>query len=236
MSIFRFKQFAVDQTHCAMKVNTDGVLLGALAGAGSPQSILDIGTGTGVVALMLAQRFADARINAVEIDELAALTAATNFANSPFADRVKGWSLSFQQYFENHHDKTYDLVVSNPPFYINALTSPGKAKTIAKHADAAFFEQLLCIVPKHLNPGGQFALILPGNTADLVGSLAAQNGLHLVHRTEISSYPEYPPHRQIVVFSNNRADLTEDQLVIYAEPQKYTAQYRTVLLNFLTIF
>src|ERR1700743_597427 len=118
--VFHFKQFAVDQTGCAMKINTDGVLLGALTEADKPETILDIGTGTGVIALMLAQRFTDAKIDTVEIDIDTAQTAERNFKASPFADRLTVYALGFESYFEKYPEKKYDLIVSNPPFYIDS--------------------------------------------------------------------------------------------------------------------
>src|ERR1700761_5120599 len=107
--MFHFKKFTVDQSGCAMKINTDGVLLGALAEADQPKTILDIGTGTGVIALMLAQRFADAQIDAVEIDPMAAQTAGSNFINSPYAERLNIYPVGFEQFFEQNPDKKYDL-------------------------------------------------------------------------------------------------------------------------------
>src|ERR1700761_2572209 len=106
-----------------MKINTDGVLLGAMASAGNAANILDIGTGTGVIALMLAQRFADAKIDAVEIDEMAAQTASRNFESSVFAGRLTVYPASFEKYFDEHPARKYDLIVSNPPFYIDSLKS-----------------------------------------------------------------------------------------------------------------
>ena len=103
--MFRFKQFSVDQTACAMKINTDGVLLGAMAGEGNPLSILDIGTGTGVIALMLAQRFTNAKTDAVEIDEQAAATAKSNFSNSTFENRLTLYGKGFERFFEDHPEK-----------------------------------------------------------------------------------------------------------------------------------
>jgi len=139
--MFHFKQFSVDQTACAMKINTDGVLLGSLTQANHPQKILDIGTGTGVVALMLAQRFINAQIDAVEIEASAAKTAEANFVNSPFNKRLKIYHSSFQNYFDQYSDKQYALIVSNPPFYINSLQSPGANKSLAKHAGKGFLKR-----------------------------------------------------------------------------------------------
>src|SRR5476649_1720171 len=106
--VFHFKQFDVDQTGCAMKINTDGVLLGAFAEADAPKAVLDIGTGTGVIALMLAQKFPGAKIDAIEIDQAAAGTATRNFQNSPFAERLNITQSSFQKYFEQFSKRKYD--------------------------------------------------------------------------------------------------------------------------------
>ena len=111
-----------------MKINTDGVLLGAMAGADDSQTILDIGTGTGVIALMLAQRSANAKVDAVEIDTDAAQTAERNFKGSPFADRLNIFPWSFEDYFDRFTTLKYDLIVSNPPFYIASLKSPAIRK------------------------------------------------------------------------------------------------------------
>src|ERR1700723_2567929 len=129
-----------------MKINTDGVLLGAMAEAYAPKSILDIGTGTGVIALMLAQRYADATIDAVEIDKGAADTAGKNFLKSPFARSLQVFELGFEDYFHHYNDKKYDLIVSNPPFYVSSLKSPGAKKNLAKHTDIDFFEQLVIAI------------------------------------------------------------------------------------------
>ena len=121
--LFHFKQFSIDQSGCGMKVNTDGVLLGALVQATDPQSILDIGTGTGVIALMLAQRFSVAEIEAIEIDQAAYETALMNFNNLRFSNRLKAHNNSFQKFSVEQPDKRYDLIVSNPPFFLNSLGS-----------------------------------------------------------------------------------------------------------------
>ncbi len=165
--IFRFKQFAVDQTGCAMKINTDGVLLGALVEANQAKTILDIGTGTGVIALMLAQRFTEAQIDAVEIDPMAAQTAGKNFINSPYAERLNIYPVGFEQFFEQNPDKKYDLIVSNPPFFINSLKSPEAKRKLAKHTDEDFFKKLIKI-STHLNPDGVCWLIIPPTIADFV--------------------------------------------------------------------
>ena len=234
--MFHFKQFAIDQTGCAMKINTDGVLLGALVEADVPQHIMDIGTGTGVIALMLAQRFANATIDAVEIDKTAAHTARTNFQNSKFNNRLALYAHSFESYFDNHAQKKYDLVVSNPPFYINSLESPEAKKNTAKHADGNFFENLVKAVSVHLTATGTFWLILPLDTADLVKTIAQQNNLYLQKTITIKSYPDSNPHREMLVFGLSDAKEMDEEFVIYQDEKVYSSAYIDKLKDFFTIF
>ena len=234
--MFRFKQFSVDQTGCAMKINTDGVLLGAMAGEGYPLNILDIGAGTGVISLMLAQRFTNAVIDAVEIDEQAAATAKSNFGNSPFKNRLSLYAKGFEQFFEDHPEKRYDLIVSNPPFYINSLQSPGVKTNLAKHAADGFFEKLISVVAPQLTEQGICWLILPVDTSALVKNLALQSGLYLQKTISIHSFKDDAAHRKILAFGKNNTQTIADKFIIYSEPKVYTDMYRDVLKDFLTIF
>jgi tRNA1Val (adenine37-N6)-methyltransferase len=234
--MFRFKQFSVDQNGCAMKINTDGVLLGAFAEADEPKNILDIGTGTGVIALMLAQRFTSAQIDAVEIDIFAAKTAGKNFENSPFADRLKIFETDFQNYFRNHYKQKYDLIVSNPPFHLNSLKSPEAKKSLAKHTGNNFFEDLIMAAYKNLNDTGSLWLILPLQAAELVKELIGQTALYLQKTTYVCSFENDCPHREIVVLGLNDIKLINSSFVIYKEPKIYSEMYINVLKNFFTIF
>ncbi|WP_413666867.1 tRNA1(Val) (adenine(37)-N6)-methyltransferase [Mucilaginibacter sp. Mucisp86] len=234
--MFRFKQFSVDQTGCAMKINTDGVLLGAMAGEGEPLNILDIGTGTGVIALMLAQRFTNAIIDAVEIDEQAAITAKDNFSNSPFKNRLALYAKGFEEFFEDHPEKRFDLIVSNPPFYINSLQSPGIKTNLAKHAADGFFERLVSTVATQLTEQGTGWLILPVDTSELVKDLIKQHGLFLKKIITIHSFKEDAAHREILAFGKSDEPLTADKFIIYSEPKVYTEMYCELLKDFLIIF
>jgi len=234
--IFKFKQFDVVQSGCAMKINTDGVLLGALANADHPQTILDIGTGTGVIALMLAQRFKDAKIDAVEIDQSAAETAGSNFKNSPFSERLTIYPSGFADFFDQYPYKKYDLIVSNPPFYINSLKSPEAKKELAKHADRNFFSDLISYAAKGLTGKGVICLILPLDTVALVKDIAFKNGLSQKKKTVIFSYQNSESHREIIFLSQGGNKVTDDQFVIYQSPKVYTEQYQETLKDFFTIF
>lgn len=236
MSTFRFKQFNVDQTGCAMKVNTDGVLLGALASGHSIDMALDIGAGTGVIALMLAQRFPNAYVDAVEVDQAAGYTAGTNFLESSFNQRLRLYTRSFQDYFTENPERKFDLIVSNPPFYIQSLPSLGQKKAMAKHAGDDFFEQLISSCARHLSENGNLWLILPLPTAALVRQLAALHKLYLQQIISIQSYPHTQPHRQILALGHHQTELKEQRLIIYNEPKIYSDHYQGLLKDFLTIF
>ncbi len=236
MSVFRFKQFDVDQTGCAMKVNTDGVLLGALVDAGNARRVLDIGTGTGVIALMLAQRFPYIHTDAVEVDDTASGTATANFTGSPFAGRLHGHHQSFQDHFKENTGHRYDLIVSNPPFYINSLHSPGATRTLAKHADSHFFDQLITLCPQQLTNEGQLWLILPTDTAAYVRELLNSSELLVQQVVNIRSYSHSEAHRQVLCLGFTDNEIATSELTIYAEPKVYTEAYRQLLKNFLTIF
>ena len=152
--MFAFKKFVIHQDHCAMKVGTDGVLLGAWANGGS--RILDIGTGTGLIALMMAQRFADATIDAVEIDAEAAAQARENVAATAYADRISIAETAIQLY-PTHHK--YDAIVSNPPFFIDSLINPNAQRTTARHACALKYCELFAAVKALLDSDGEFSAI-----------------------------------------------------------------------------
>ncbi|HWD89202.1 MAG TPA: methyltransferase [Mucilaginibacter sp.] len=234
--MFRFKQFDVDQTGCAMKINTDGVLLGALADANHPKTILDIGTGTGVIALMLAQRFPGAQIDAVEIDEQAAQTGARNFTGSPFAERLTVYPSSFADFFDKYPGRKYDLIVSNPPFYINSLKSPKKGKEIAKHADRGFFEMLIRDASLHLSEDGVFCLILPVYTAELVLKLGDKYGLFPSKKVMVRSFAISEPHRMILFLELKQMSLQEASLSIYKAVNIYSEEYVKLLQPYFIAF
>jgi tRNA1Val (adenine37-N6)-methyltransferase len=234
--IFRFKQFNLDQTGCAMKINTDGVLLGVLATVDQPKTILDIGTGTGVIALMLAQRFIDSQIEAVEIDQTAAETAQRNFEGSPFADRLSLYADSFEHYLNNHSDRKYDLIISNPPFHINSLESPGDKKSLAKHTDEQFFKNLVKSVAEHLTEQGSCWLILPLKTAELVKVIADKYGLYLNKKIAIKSFETSAPHREIVCMGWNKIPIEISSLVIYESVGNYSITYKQLLQPYFIAF
>jgi len=269
--VFQFKQFEVDQSGCAMKINTDGVLLGALAGKsrseGEMQRILDIGTGTGVIALMLAQRFQFAHIEAIEIDRDAAERAEYNFNKSPFSGRmdVFGASLAdFDPFAKPHREKNtelgiYDLIVSNPPYFLDSLKNPDKKKEVARHTDRAFFALLLNNADRWLKPKGELQLILPPQLSTYIEKTvfeklsessgdAGNNLFRLVpmQRIEIYSFEkDTQPIRILQTFRKSGSrdrflpfnpPASAEKFVIYSERGVYSQVYRQLLADFFLSF
>ena len=235
-SIFKFKQFKIDQSGCAMKINTDGVLLGAIAGfsveinfEAADKRILDIGTGTGVIALMLAQRFPKSIIDAVEIDSTAAQAAAINFKQSPFSDRLKAFLTDIITF---EPENRYDLVVSNPPYFVNDQKSAEQRKMVARHTDERFFESLVIKVKELLNENGQFWLILPVKQADLVIEKAMVNEMHLKKEISIHSDETKPVIRKIICLGKTASTPEKSNFFIYKERDEYTDAYKILLNGF----
>lgn len=236
MSVFRFKQFVVDQSGCAMKINTDGVLLGAIATAFHPKRILDVGTGTGVISLMLAQRFPSTIVDAIEIDPLAAATARRNFQTSPFSDRLTSYAVALNDF---KPDTPYDLIVSNPPFFLHSLKNDDIRKRIARHTDMAFFSQLLGRSQQWLSPAGSLQVILPSLLANVIGQKAADEfGLPARATTAIRSFAAQPPIRHIVSLGKQADSKPSelDELIIYEHRGVYSPAYRKLLKAFFLAF
>jgi len=235
-AIFRFKQFQVDQQGCAMKINTDGVILGAISGFAADAvnyRALDIGTGTGVIAMMMAQRYDSAVIDAVEIDESAAQAAGRNFTASPFSDRLAVLHNDIAA-FESAN--CYDLIVSNPPYFVNDLKSFEKRKSIARHAEDSFFESLVIKSSELLSANGLLWLILPVKQADLVLSLAGSSGLYLNSVVNIQSDVSKPVIRKVICLSKHVELLKEETFYIYESEKVYTDAYRKLLKDFFLAF
>jgi tRNA1Val (adenine37-N6)-methyltransferase len=229
-SWFQFQQFRVNQDRCAMKISTDAVLLGALANAESPNKILDIGTGTGVIALMLAQRFPDAKITAIEIDEDAAGQAEENFRASQFAARLCLIHGRFQAYPET---EKYELIVSNPPFFADHLKSEDPKRNKALHTDDLSFVDLITKVSGLLSEVGNFWVILPPTQMKTFTELALKCGLHLIETYNIRDSKSKPYHRTVNNFSFCKSVKIEVEIILKDENSGYTSSYSSLLSGFL---
>ena len=232
MAGFRFKQFAVEQEDVAMKVGTDGVLLGAWADCEGAKRILDIGTGTGVIALMLAQRNSQAAIHAVEIDEAATRRARSNFDMSPWAERLTVENCAVQEFVPS---EKFDLIISNPPYFVDSLRCPDDKRTTARHTQDLTFEELDKAVCRVLAESGRFALILP--TAEFDKYLAITR-LHLVRRCDMHPTTGAAVKRVMAELSKHAsAEITRENITIEKEQRgDYTDEYRALTKDFYLKF
>ena len=229
--MFRFKQFNVNQEGCTMKINTDGVLLAVKANQDHHIGhILDIGAGTGVMALMLAQRYPDAYVESIDIDEGAVSCAGGNFKNSPFASRLAVHHIGIEDY---QTTVSYDLIVSNPPFFINSLKNADKRKSLSRHSSVEFYRQMFEQCGKLLTPTGSFQIIWPLEIRDQVLNLSLEANLYLNEETYIRSFPDFEPFRVISVFKRSSPELyVSSDFVIYEKEGVYSDAYKDLLKPF----
>jgi tRNA1Val (adenine37-N6)-methyltransferase len=238
---FRFKRFEIRQDLCAMKVGTDGVLLGAWTGVDNPKKILDVGTGTGLIAIMLAQRTEDhpeTLIHAVEIDTNASRQAKENAEGSPWADRISIFNCDFNLFeLDNLHtfkvkaespdivrsnsqnkvsnaNLKFDIIVSNPPFFRNSLNAPDKNRNQARHDDSLTWEQLISKSASLLSDKGHFSIIIPAEQENIFTEICWEKGLLLTRRCEIITKPGAKPKRVMLEFSFYRSETEHTRLEI----------------------
>jgi tRNA1Val (adenine37-N6)-methyltransferase len=232
---FAFKQFTVYHDQCSMKVGTDGVLLGAWVNLTNASCILDVGTGTGLVALMCAQRSA-AFIDAVETDEIACLQAKDNFQKSPWHARLRIIHDRFQ-HFAKYVPNKYDLVVSNPPFFRNSLKPGMQSRLIARHDDLLGYEDLIKGSSGILKDNGRLAVIIPFNDIEQFSMLAHVYGLFPERLTIVKPDSEKKPIRYLAGFSKNDTRYTSDELIIRETPGgNYTNAFQMLTKDFYLNF
>lgn len=230
--IFQFKQFAIRQERCGFKVGTDGVLLGAWTEVAGQQRALDIGTGTGLLALLLAQRNPALRVDAVELDVATAEQAAENVAASPWGDRVRVWQTAVQTFTPS---APYDLIISNPPFFAadQHMAAPNAARRQARQTTTLPFAELLDSVGRLLGENGRFCLILPIAAGREFVQLAAARGLWCGRETAVSPKPTKPPHRLLLELGWEKRPLVRDRLTIETEQRHvYTRAFEELTAGF----
>lgn len=230
--VFRFKQFAVDDGGCAMKVGTDGVLLGAWCRLPRGRRVLDVGTGSGVVALMIAQRAPQALIHAIDIDDSAVSQATANFTVSPWGERLTAEVADLKDWAATQEPDAFDLVVCNPPYYNQSLLPPDTRRELARHSSALTMPQLLTAVERLLAPNGLFAMITPVEAQKMVAEYCAYHDLQVVRKTSVVSVEGHEPKRILWELSKTRSPLVIEQLVIENPDHTFTARYVVLMRDF----
>ena len=227
--MFRFKQFSIAQDKCAMKVGTDGTLLGAWAKADNPKHILDIGTGTGLIAMMMAQRFENAQVNAIELDINASKQAAENFQNTRWNNRLIPEHISLQNF---QHKASFDLIVSNPPYFENNLKAKKKQRKQARHTDTLSFESLIEYSSKLLSKNGSLAIILPSEKKSKVEKIAKNHELHINRLCWVKGTEKTKIKRVLLQFTFQENRLEETTLIIEKKRHVYTNEYTQLCKDF----
>lgn len=222
---FQFRQFTVRQDHCAMKVGTDGTLLGAWAHGGC--RVLDIGAGTGLIALMMAQRFPDAQVTAIDIDAAAVVQARENVLASPFR------SVNVVQAdVKTFNDAKFDAIVSNPPYFVDSLECPDGQRTIARHTSSLTYCDLIASVCRLLTDDGEFSVVIPFDCKARFESEAVLMGLSKVRECAIRTTPRKQPRRYLLAFRRHPADLEMTEGVIEISPSIRSVWYQELTKDF----
>ncbi len=228
---FQFRQFVVHQQRCAMKVGTDGTLLGAWAAAPSGQCrILDIGTGTGLIALMMAQRFPEAEVTGIDIDEDAVAQADENVRLSPFSERVRICHLDILNFADTIG---FDVIVSNPPYFVDSLACPDDQRTIARHAVSLTYEQLMYQAYRLLKDEGRFSVVVPSDCRAKIEAAACLEGFFTTRVCLIKTTPRKQPKRQLIEFQKHPvSELDISEGVIEVSPNVRSEWYQQLTKEF----
>jgi len=242
MKPFKFKQFTIKQDRCAMKIGTDGVLLGAWTAINNnTYNILDIGAGTGIIALMLAQRSFAENIEAIELDGDAFEQCTENFENSPWGDRLFCFHAGFDEFVDEYTEEKpdeselYNLIVSNPPFYKEEVTSGDYARDSARQNTSLPFNELVEGVTKLLTKDGSFFTIIPFKEESQFLNLAEQNGLYPSRITRVKGNSTADVKRSLLQFSFSEQKIEINELVIEKERHQYTDDYIALTKDFYLI-
>lgn len=233
---FRFKQFSIDDSHCAMKIGTDAVLLGAWTNIGNASRILDVGTGSGVIALMLAQRSGNSLIDAIDIDEDSVRQAGRNIHNSKWKNRIRVSNISLQEFSKTEKEK-YDLIVSNPPYYHNMLKSADEKKKKARHTDELTHEELYSYSKKLLNEDGKICVVFPYDILSSVKETVLKQGFYVTRLCQVFPKEGSDAKRVLLQFEMKRKELfSENITILQKDGVSYTPEYKILTKDFYLMF
>lgn len=228
MSIFQFKYFQVQQKHAALKVGTDSMILGAICHWENPERLLDIGTGTGVLSLMCAQRFDFHEIIGLEISEHAVLDARSNAQNNPFQSPISIINQPIQQYLP---EESFDAIISNPPFFENSQKNADEHKSLARHTESLSFPDLIRSISRLLAKTGKAWIIIPFESTEHIRQLAEKNRLFISELITLFGKPNKPV-RMIVSLIKHPVEAKFSSLCIRTENGSYTEEYKGLTREF----
>lgn len=244
MGVFKFKKFSVVNERSAMKVNTDGVLLGAaMTIRPEDRTVLDVGTGTGTIALMAAQRLSDLcscgadggdglSIHAIDIDEPSASEAEMNFNLSPWSSRMSAHHCSLEEFAQTSAMK-FDLIFSNPPYFEDSLLAPQERRSNARHTSTGLsYRELLEFAAERLTDDGRLAVVLPAEQEAALTRHARMCGLHMFRIVKVRTVPRKAPGRIIAEFSRFRTDFPAEEVITIQNEGKYTQEYLSLTRDF----
>lgn len=226
---FKFRQFSIWQDQCAMKVGTDSVLLGAWADITRCKTILDIGTGTGILALIAAQRNPEAQITAVEIDASAAAQAESNIRESPWKDRIHVINTDIRSY---DCPNTFDAILCNPPYFTKSLHSPDASRNGVRHDDTLSLDDLASIADKLLTEDGEMHLILPADTFSTITGIVSRHGLQLHGITSVCTGSGRPPKRTMLSLGRKFSNKTKGVIYLEDSNGRMSDEYRNLVKSF----
>lgn len=228
---FQFKQFTIQQEHCAMKVSTDACIQGAWTPIGDGvKNVLDIGTGTGLLSLMLAQRNEQVHIDAIELDVAAATQAEENVSSSPWSDRINVAQADARTY---EPDLQYNMVICNPPFFNNSLLGDTDIRNIARHTLSLSYDDLLMVLDRVLTQDGYASILLPAAEHEEWERILHQNNWYINQRLLIQPKENASPNRVVSLCSRNKnEEILEEKLVIYSGQNEYTPEATDLLKPF----
>lgn len=237
MTGFSFKQFNIQHDKCAMKVGTDGILLGAWASHNSCQRILDLGTGSGLIAIMLAQRYPQAQITAIELEAQAAQQAKQNAQQSPWAERIQIKHQSIQDFILQGQqlNQRFDLIVANPPYFAAAMECGSKARNLARYQQNSHLDWLM-LAQSCLSPQGKISFILPFDAGNQLKTQAKQTALYCTEQVNIITKQGKPASRMLLSFAQQGVTLAEQQLIIYQQNNQYSNEYKQLTKEFYLNF
>ncbi len=231
MSIFQFKQFSVAHERSTLKIGVDAVLLGAWISVDNTQTILEIGTGCGVISFMLAQR-SQAHLTAIDIDSDSIEEAEYNNSHSPWKNRISFHCIDIESFTKENQGKTFDCIVCNPPYFDHSLLSPNPRLNLGKHNVSLTFECLSACVRSLLHPQGNFFCIIPASSLPKMENACHKQGMYLSRACYVKSFPEKEPHRVLLCFEQIKKTPITEYLTIRDNPKTYSTDYCNLTKEF----